>query len=68
MIGNKLIVLQVVRSYPNCVLPKELKTPAEKEVWWSKEWDEKRDLLHRARFYRVGKDQSPLNTQIHNFC
>ena len=51
---------EVVRSYPSCDLPKHLKTLTEKEEWWSKEWEEKRDLLHRAHFYRVVLDEAQV--------
>ena len=51
---------EVVRSYPKCHLPKDIKDSAAKEAWWTKEWDTNRDLLHRAHFYRVVLDEAQI--------
>ena len=51
---------EVVRSYPKCQVPKELKTAAEQEAWWLREWEENRDLLHRAVFYRIVLDEAQV--------
>lgn len=51
---------EVVRSYPNCQLPEDLKDPVAKEAWWLKEWEEQCDLLHKVRFYRVILDEAQV--------
>jgi len=49
---------EVVRSYPKCPLPPEMKNNEEIENWWAQEWDDGRDLLHRVHFYRVVLDEA----------
>ena len=51
---------ELVKSYPKCHVPENIKEPAAQFAWWRQEWDTKRDMLHRAHFYRVvldGKDR-----------
>ncbi|KAK4694056.1 hypothetical protein P7C71_g3458, partial [Lecanoromycetidae sp. Uapishka_2] len=48
--------LIVIKSYPKCDIPKEIKGLEKKEEWWQKYWDRERGLLHRAQFYRIVLD------------
>ncbi len=53
--SDQLMSAKVVRSYPKCDIPKDIKDLDAKQEWWHKEWDTKRELLHRGQFYRIGK-------------
>lgn len=44
---------EVIRSYPKCKVPKEMKKMEDKESWWYEHWNSNRGLLHRVQFYRV---------------
>lgn len=49
---------KVVKSYPKYKPPKEIVIPEMKEAWWTKAYEENRDLLHRIHFYRVVLDEA----------
>ena len=49
---------EVVKSYPHCLLPKDLEGEDEKHARWKLHWENSRGLLHRAFFYRVVLDEA----------
>lgn len=49
---------KLVKSYPRCILPTNVKTKAEKWAYWKTYWEENRSVLHRAHFYRVVLDEA----------
>ena len=49
---------EVVRSYPKVDIPVELGDLTELKEWWRTIWNEGRDVLHQAHFYRVVLDES----------
>ena len=49
---------EVVKSYPHCLLPKDLEGKDEKHARWKLHWENSRGLLHRAFFYRVVLDEA----------
>ena len=48
----------VMKSYPRCILPSNLKTKDEKWKHWHKYWDKNRSFLHKVHFYRVVLDEA----------
>lgn len=48
----------LVRSYPKCEPPPELKTLEEKKAWWFNLWDRSRGPLHKVFFYRIVLDEA----------
>ena len=61
-IYNATVVLttynEVMRSYPKAEIPVEIDSSEKLKEWWTKIWEEDREMLHKARFYRVILDES----------
>ena len=49
---------RVLRSYPLCLLPKNIESKEEKLAYWHDYWDKNRCFLHRAHFFRVVLDEA----------
>ena len=49
---------EVMKSYPKADIPDEVDDFEKLRVWWNGVWQEDRDILHKARFYRVILDES----------
>ncbi|KAL9127399.1 MAG: hypothetical protein Q9217_003717 [Psora testacea] len=49
---------EVLRSYPKCLIPKDIREPEKKRLHWMSQWEKTRGLLHRAHFYRVVLDEA----------
>ena len=49
---------EVMKSYPKANIPDDLDTFEKLQAWWQVVWQEDRDILHKARFYRVILDES----------
>ena len=54
---------EVVKSYPRCTIPEDLKSVVDKMAWWNQEWEKERGLLHRVQFYRVILDGKSLRNR-----
>ena len=46
---------EVMRSYPKADVPEDIETSEALQAWWQRVWTEDRDILHKARFYRISK-------------
>lgn len=51
---------EVVKSYPRLEIPEDIRGEDELKAWWEKQWNQERDVLHQARFYRVVLDESQV--------
>lgn len=49
---------EVMRSYPKTDVPENVDNFETLQAWWKTVWDEDRDILHKARFYRIILDES----------
>ena len=48
---------EVMRSYPKAEIPEEIDSSEKLKEWWKGTWED-REMLHKARFYRVILDES----------
>lgn len=44
-----------MKSYPKSEVPEEVDTSEKLQDWWKGVWTEDRDILHKARFFRIGR-------------
>lgn len=49
---------EVMRSYPKTEIPEGVDSAEKLMNWWKSVWEEDRDILHKARFFRVVLDES----------
>ena len=50
---------ELIKSYPKCIIPREIEDEKDQFDWWKKVWETQRRMLHRAHFYRVVLDGMP---------
>ena len=55
LVNGHAYICKVVKSYPKLDIPEDIRGEDELKAWWEKQWNQERDVLHQARFYRVGK-------------